>query len=56
MTKNNRIKQVMEVHNVHYTDRPRTIYQFIMQGYSINDIRITRIDGCHYNMFAIKDI
>lgn len=53
MTKVNRT--VMEMHNVAYVERPNAIRKFLMNGFSIEDICITRVDACHYDMVAIKN-
>ena len=47
-------KTVMEIHNVSYVEKPNAIRKFILSGFSIDDIIITRIDPCHYNIVAIK--
>ena len=49
-------KEVMEMLNVSYVEKPKAIYQFIKNGYSVNDIIITKKDPRHYNMIAIKNL
>ena len=48
-------RTIMEMRNVHYTDRPNAIRKFINAGFSVNDIKIIRIDACNYDMMAIKE-
>ena len=53
MTKT-KIKTVMEMKNVSYIEKPYAILKFKREGFSLDDIQITRIDSSHYNMTAIK--
>lgn len=54
MTKGNRIKQVMEMRDVSYIDRPHAILKFKQNGFSVDDIYATKVDASHYDMVAIK--
>ena len=47
-------RTIMEMRNVHYTDRPNAIRKFINAGFSVDDIQVIRIDSCHYDMIAIR--
>lgn len=47
-------KTVMEMRNVSYVERPHAIRKFILAGFSVDDIIITRIDASHYSMIASK--
>ena len=47
-------RTIMEMKNVHYTDRPNAIRKLINAGFSVDDIQAIRIDACHYDMVAIK--
>lgn len=49
-------KEMMEVLNVSYVERPKAIYQFIKNGYSVSDIIITKSGACHYNMVATRNL
>ena len=49
-------KTIMEIRNVHYTDRPNAIRKFINAGFSVDDIQVIRIDGCNYDMVATKEV
>ena len=49
-------RTIMEMKNVHYTDRPNAIRKFINVGFSVDDIQITRVDASHYNMFAKRRV
>ena len=44
----------MEIRNVSYVDRPNAIRKFLANGFSIDDIVVTRVDACHYDMVAIR--
>ena len=46
----------LEIRNVSYVERPKAIYQFIKNGYSVEEIIITRVNACHYDMFASRTI
>ena len=47
-----KITKTMVIRNVAYVDRPNAIRKFILAGFSINDIVVTRIDYGHYDMIA----
>lgn len=44
----------MEMKNVSYTERPRAFLKFERNGFSIEDIIVTRVDACHYDMYASR--
>lgn len=47
-------KETMEMLNISHFELPKAILQFIKNGYSVNDIIITKEDPRHYNMIAVK--
>ena len=49
-------RTIIEMRNVHYTDRPNAIRKFINAGFSADDIQIIRIDACNYDMIATKEV
>lgn len=49
------MRELMEKRNVAYADRPNAILSFLRAGFSIDDIVITKIDSCHYNMVSTKE-
>lgn len=53
MTKVNRT--VMEMRHVSYVERPNAIRKFLMNGFSIEDICVTRVSACYYDIVAIKN-
>ena len=52
----NEFKEVLEILNVSYVEKPKAIYQFIKNGYSVSDIIITKSGARHYNMIAIINL
>lgn len=50
------MKERMEKRNVAYVDKPNAILSFLHAGFSIDNIIITKIDYCHYDMVAIKEV
>ena len=52
----NEFKEVLEVLNVSYVERPKAIYQFIKNGYSVSDIIITKSGNRHYNMISSRNL
>ena len=44
----------LEIKNVSYIEKPKAIYKFIKNGFSVQEIVITRVSSCRYDMFASR--
>lgn len=47
--------KTMEILHVSYVEKPKAIYNFIRNGFSIDDIVILKDGACHYNLYATKN-
>lgn len=52
MMKYTKVTKVMEMRDVHYTEKPRAIGRFLLEGFSIDNIVITRVSPNSYDLVA----